>query len=647
MDKITSDTNLEIYNDDRNIRVLAGPGAGKTHLLIENIKHIIKKSNRIKINNRRKILCITYTNSAVAEITKRLGSFSKYVIVCTIHSFINEYIILPFQQQLKLFIKHKFDMDIPQNIKISSVQEGFTVLSGHKKEDIYAWIQNKYPDIKQEEYNTLSRPKMSNVVIDISNKNTYPFNKNADVSMKTPKDINPNLIYPIKKYIWAVAGKLSFDEILYFGLSLTEKYPIILYILRAEFPYVIMDEYQDTNPIQNRLLNLISEKECSVVIVGDISQSIYSFQGATYHEFKNFNLQSCKTLETKIIEGNRRSTQNIINLINFIRKNDADLKQDCIKNIANNEKVTFLIQQSTTLKLPLYKLIDNDTHILCRKWTEAFKYIDNVTPDQMNLINNIYNAYTYISRREMKQEIENRHEAWICSVLDIAELEEAFNNKDIPKALKVLEKYIDIQDLFKDFEKEKLQKLQYIIHLWESIFVNDLSNLTIKNLITLINTKLTTLENINILEQFRYPNNGDEDYFEPVYKHVDTLTYSCAKKIVLELFSDNSKYMTIHQAKGREFNSVLVNLEPFAKGAEKDFNPTNIFTNPQIISEDRTNAAYEEYTRIAYVGCSRAINKLYIHLKGDSNTKLYIEKALKTYYINDKTKQDFFDFVFC
>ena len=121
-EKITSADDLKIYDDNKNLRIFAGPGAGKTHLLIENIKNIIKHSKRLKKNNERKILCITYTNAAVEEINKRLGSYSKYVVVSTIHSFINEFIINPYQKQLKLFIKEKFCIDIPQNVKITSRQ---------------------------------------------------------------------------------------------------------------------------------------------------------------------------------------------------------------------------------------------------------------------------------------------------------------------------------------------------------------------------------------------------------------------------------------------------------------------------------------------------------------------------------------------
>lgn len=504
------------------------------------------------------------------------------------------------------------------------------------------------PTLLESDYNTLSRSKMCEVKLDISDINKYPFNQEADIQI-SHKNISKELATIIKKYIWGVAGKIDFDEILYFGMALIEEYPIILYMLRAEFPYILMDEYQDTNPIQNRILDLISENEVSVMVVGDIAQSIFSFQGATYQEFKNFQLKSKKAIITKDIEGNRRSAQNIIHLTNFIRqKVDSEFRQECIKNINNNEKVTFLIQKNKScFAKPLKELILPETRIICRKWSEAFNYIEDVTDEQKKLINNLYNAYTYTAHRDLSQEIEAQREDWIISTLDIAKLEESFRTKNIPKTLKILEKYLDIQDIFKDFERNKLKKLQSLLKHLEQIFTQDLDNKNIRDVIGNANQNLLLIDGIDVIEQFKYPNTNDENYFDAVYKHVDELTYACAKKIVLELFSDNSRYMTVHKSKGREFDSVLVNLEPFSSrtSSEKDFKPEEIFTSQKAIIEN--NPTYEEYLRIAYVACSRAINKLYIHLHGDESIALKIKKTLDTYYNVENNICPFYEFVYC
>ena len=263
------------------------------------------------------------------------------------------------------------------------------------------------------------------------------------------------------------------------------------------------------------------------------------------------------------------------------------------------------------------------------------------------LINNLYNAYTYTAHRDLSQEIEAQREDWIISTLDIAKLEESFRTKNIPKTLKILEKYLDIQDIFKDFERNKLKKLQSLLKHLEQIFTQDLDNKNIRDVIGNANQNLLLIDGIDVIEQFKYPNTNDENYFDAVYEHVDELTYACAKKIVLELFSDNSRYMTVHKSKGREFDSVLVNLEPFSSrtSSEKDFKPEEIFTSQKAIIEN--NPTYEEYLRIAYVACSRAINKLYIHLHGDESIALKIKKTLDTYYNVENNICPFYEFVYC
>ena len=104
--------------------------------------------------------------------------------------------------------------------------------------------------------------------------------------------------------------------------------------------------------------------------------------------------------------------------------------------------------------------------------------------------------------------------------------------------------------------------------------------------------------------------------------------------------------MTVHKSKGREFDSVLVNLEPFSgrSNPEKDFKPEEIFFSHKAIIENKP--LYEEYLRIAYVACSRAINKLYIHIHGDEAAAKKIEKTLDAYYKDNVNSDKFYEFIY-
>lgn len=84
-----------------HFKVYAGPGSGKTHFLVQNIKNIVSNHPAIVGSRNRNVLCITYTNAGVSEIVNRLHSLQKYVKIYTIHGFIFEHIIKPYQSELK------------------------------------------------------------------------------------------------------------------------------------------------------------------------------------------------------------------------------------------------------------------------------------------------------------------------------------------------------------------------------------------------------------------------------------------------------------------------------------------------------------------------------------------------------------------
>ena len=131
--EIESGTILTTEQLQNHAKIYAGPGAGKTHFLVENVKNIAINHSTISKSNMRKVLCITYTNAAVEEITYRLNRFGDSVEIFTIHGFIIEHIIKPFQIDLRRIIKEQFDIDIQGNKSITSQIEGVGILHGVDK----------------------------------------------------------------------------------------------------------------------------------------------------------------------------------------------------------------------------------------------------------------------------------------------------------------------------------------------------------------------------------------------------------------------------------------------------------------------------------------------------------------------------------
>ena len=133
------------------------------------------------------------------------------------------------------------------------------------------------------------------------------------MKFKASQKIEKRHIVPLKKYIWSVVRKLTHNEILYFGYRILENNPTALYAIRVKFPFIFVDEFQDTNPLQTLLIKLIGQKSTVVGVVGDIAQSIYSFQGARPTDFENFSIDGSREIKEYDIHDNRRSTENIVN----------------------------------------------------------------------------------------------------------------------------------------------------------------------------------------------------------------------------------------------------------------------------------------------------------------------------------------------
>ena len=190
-------------------KVYAGPGAGKTHFLVENVKNIIANNPQIVQSRARKVLCVTYTNAAVDEIKRRLDKFTDHVEVYTIHGFIIEHIIQPFQQDLRDIIESDFGITVKSEGKISSQVEGLGILHGVDKEEIYDFVRQTNPvEFANDEFE-YSKKAMGDIEVNcsafaasISNRTT------RQIELKAPSKIDGRHVKPIKKYIWSVVKTL-------------------------------------------------------------------------------------------------------------------------------------------------------------------------------------------------------------------------------------------------------------------------------------------------------------------------------------------------------------------------------------------------------------------------------------------------------
>lgn len=634
--KITSDTDIEFYRDDFNFKVFAGPGAGKTYFIVKNIISTIKNSKKLQ-DSQRKILCITYTNVAANEIKERLGDYKKYVEVSTIHAFLYEYVIKNYQEQLKHVIEEAYNCPIPKKIKFYPRSEGFGLLTKLKKSEFITLLKDKY---KLEIANDVSKKKLSEYIIDIKDINVYPFIE----PVRAPKIINKmdniseDEALMIKKTIWQAEGVLDFDEILYFSYVLLKKYKFIAYDVQYHFPYILMDEYQDTNPIQNEMIKtIISNRNVSIGVVGDVAQSIYGFQGAKYQEFKYFNTNN-KPCKTYVIDGNRRSNKHIINFLNYVRQSDQDLvEQVCIKNTNNNEKVKFVISDKENLDV--ITSINKDAIILCRRWADAFKYLTNVTKTQNYFLTKIHNYYRYVLDRDLIKDFENDNINWISQIRLIVKLKEAVDNGDFASIVYEMNKLFKLNLFNKEVKvhnTKEFAELQKFIKIFDSFKEED-------TYFSIINTLKLSLKNIGLekIAELELPQEGDDNYIFNFTNFLYKLELKTLRIMVNEIFTDESKFVTIHRTKGKEYDTVFVNMEPLRDEADLG-GIVNVLCNPKIIDDELYNES--EFVRIAYVAFSRAINNLYIFIDAYEDNVVTMFKNFDK-YIKEKQIEKFYEII--
>jgi len=253
----TSITSDDLIPIEQHFRVSAGPGAGKTHWLINHIKNVLHTSSRLY--KTRKVACITYTNIAVETILTRLGSSSDRVDVTTIHSFLYKHIVKPYVK----FIADDYELNVNRidghdevtisrgriinwvtnHPKASSLSHPYTVNQLTRLEDNIAALTNWLSKV------SFTFNSTDNLVISCDRKYAYSNDANRRYLNKRCLDLLETDLISLKKEYWK-RGILHHDDVLFFSYQLLVRYPFILTILRAKFPYFYIDEFQDSNPIQ-------------------------------------------------------------------------------------------------------------------------------------------------------------------------------------------------------------------------------------------------------------------------------------------------------------------------------------------------------------------------------------------------------------
>ena len=623
--------------------IVAGAGSGKTRVLTSRVVHIIKEKKAWP----NQILCVTFTNKAAREMQNRIANFLKEKQTSipwlgTFHSV-----------SAKLLRRHAEAVGLNSRFTIIDQDDQLRLIKNIcKAENI---------DIKK-----IAPQFILTFINQWKNKGLLP--KDVVVKKGLPLENAILKVYKFYQERLKILNSCDFGDLILHCVTMFENNSDILELYLKNFKYILVDEYQDSNHIQSKWLNLLAKKNNNICCVGDDDQSIYSWRGAEIKNFLNFN-KTYKNAKIIKLEQNYRSTQNILSAASgLISKNndrlgkklwtdgkDGELiKLTCYKNGREEATgISDIIEQKLKKKYSL-----NSISILVRaifqtrefeerflkigmgyrviggtkfyeraeiKDSVAFLRIVNQKNDDLafeRIINVPKRSVGDSTIKQLYDWARKNKKSLEDSAVELLQL-----NKIKPKAKLGLVKILNLFNKWRlDLKEKKHYELMEII-LDESGYSKMLKD-------------KKDLENEGRLENLKELIRGmhDFDNLQGFLEHV-----ALATSIDQDWDGKKVNLMTMHAAKGLEFDAV------FLPGWEEGLFPH------QKSLEEKGDLALEEERRLAYVGLTRAKKESFISFvmsrfyRGDwveSLASRFIdelpEENIKKEEIKEQNHEDFF-----
>ncbi len=559
-----------VINSQGPMIILAGAGSGKTRVLTYKVVYLIAE----KSVDPENILMVTFTNKAANEMKERIQKFfNKFGLplnskptVSTFHSLCAKILRI---EGNSMEIGRSFVIYDSQDQK-DAIKEAFQRLGLSAKEYKPSSVLTTISEAKNEligpsEYPNYARGHFQQTVASV---------------------------YGVYQKILKENNALDFDDLILKTVSMFEQNPAILSKYQNKFQYIMVDEYQDTNHAQYKLTRLLAQNAKNICVVGDFSQSIYSFRGADFQNLSKFE-EDFKGTKTFSLSQNYRSTQKILDAASSIiakntghpvlklwTQNSGGENIELFEAINEQKEAEFIIQQVSSLRYQNPDLKFSDFAVLyrtnaqSRSVEEVFLhfglpylliggtrfYERKEIKDILAMVRVLANPKDKISLKRIEKLGKGRFNKF-------SQAQKYFTSEVITK-----EKTIDILDkivkeseylsLFDEKDEDDLQRLENIKELRSvAIEFPQIDNF---------------LENVALVEQEYMPDHPDD---------------SDDKKNAVNL-------MTLHAAKGLEFPVV------FMVGMEE-----GLFPHSRSLMDKNE---LEEERRLCYVGMTRARKKLFL-----------------------------------
>lgn len=584
--------------------ILAGAGSGKTTVLVNRVQHIIGSG----LAAPWQVLAITFTNKAAGEIRERLinaiGPEANDIWAYTFHSCCAR-ILRRFADRLG-YTSHFtiYDTDDQKRV-MKDCQKALEISDKilHHKSILSEISSAKDSLVDYEEYKKLAQ-------------NDFRKARIADCYELYQKEL-------------LKSDAMDFDDIIFNTVRLLEGNPDVLELYQKQFKYVMVDEYQDTSHAQYILVSLLAGGYNNICVVGDDDQSIYRFRGATIENILSFENQY-KNARVIRLEQNYRSTQNILDAANAVIANNKNRKgKNLWTQAGSGEKIIFntLEDEAAEASFIAQEILKNvkngkkmSDHAVLYRMNAQSRNIE-ITFAKSGIPHKVIGGNRFFDRKEIKDIIS--YFAVINNPADNVRLQRIIN---VPKrgigdtmfanvmeiatglglsAFEVCERADEFQKTLRS--AQKLQGFAAMIRHFQDCLDDDmpLSDLLQEvldktNYFDYLDEDPESAEdrknNINELSSMfiKYQEEDADfelsDFLEDVALVADIDSYNEDDDAVV--------LMTLHSAKGLEFPIV------FIPGMEESVFPGN----QSVYSEEDL----EEERRLAYVGITRAKEKLYL-----------------------------------
>ncbi len=596
---------------DSPLLVLAGAGSGKTRVITYKIAYATKYLGF----EPSRILAITFTNKAAQELKERISNLlgkETPIWASTFHSFC-----------VKILRRH---------IPILGYSKYFEI---YDENDSKRLIEKVLKDLN------LDKEKYPSSYL----KNIFSKVKNESLSYEELED-NLKEAYNLYNKLLKEKNALDFDDLLLKTLKLFEKDKEILNYYKNFFQYVLVDEYQDTNPTQYKLIKYLCLEKGNICCVGDDYQAIYSFRGADINIILSFE-KDFKNAKIIKLTKNYRSTKTILEAANhLISFNKNNYKKHLEATKEKGEKIRLFRAPDSSFECAyLVKAINYLIKKGIRPKDIAILYRSNFLSREIeeslikaNIPYKIFGGLKFYERKEIKDILAYIKFPFFPKNEDTIERvfkypPKGLGNVAISSFLKVLEKK---EKIFKDPTLAFLETLKDLsirkkgYALLYKLYKRVLSEFETKSYKDLINFILEEIKYLEYLEK-NFPTNYEERY-ENVLELINALEsfskkpenkQKSKKEIFLEFISNVSleadkdnesdavSLMTVHAAKGLEFKVVFItSLEDGIFPARKSLEEGNV----------------EEERRLFYVAITRAKDLLFLSY---SKNRLYFGKLQK------------------